>query len=352
MQPSQPTEVEVSTLYPERHLRRNPPVNLKPEDISIFDQDLEQVIPASQLLIMRDVYASSEGLLFKSGRILPASFAAPFLLDAWKTKSRVKFLANNYMFKSSRQVDRDPVWIVDDWSGGYYHWLADTLPRLYSIRDRMSNLTLLMPERFRNLEFVTASLKAFELPHVEFVAANEKVFCPRLIVPMHTAPSGAVDEEVIRGIRSFMVDFYREGPAANATGRVYISRRLAPKRKIVNEAEVAEIVTRFGFEIVDAEGLSFAQQVRLLSTTRYLISNHGAGLTNMMFMQAGTSVLELRHQAETQRNCYFNMASALDLKYFYLTCAANDAAEDAHTADLRVDAQKLEEAISMMIESE
>jgi capsular polysaccharide biosynthesis protein len=352
MQTSQQPEVEVSTLCPERHLRRNLPVNLKPEHLSMFDQELEQVIPSSQLLIMRDVFASSEGLLFKSGRILPESFAAPFQLDSWKTRSRVKFLANNYLFKGTRTLERGGVWIVDNWSQGYYHWLADTLPRLFSIRDRMSNLTLLVPERLRKLEFVTASLRAFNLPSVEFIGAHERVSCPRLIVPMHTAPSGHHNDEVIQGIRSLMVDFYGERAMSTANNRIYISRRLAPKRKIINESEVAETVARYGFQCVDAEGLTFAQQVQLFSTARHLVSNHGAGLTNMMFMPSGGSVLELRHSTDRSYNCYFNLASALDHKYFYLACQAANPEEDAHTADIRVNVKELEETVRLMIDSE
>jgi capsular polysaccharide biosynthesis protein len=352
MQTSQQQEVEVSTLYPERHLRRSLPVNLKPEHLSMFDQELEQVIPSSQLLIMQDVFASSEGVLFKSGRILPESFAAPFQLDAWKTKSRVKFLASNYLFKASRRLEREGVWILDNWSEGYYHWLADTLPRLYSIRERMSDLTLLVPERFKKLEFVNGSLRAFNLPSVELIGAHERISCPRLIVPMHTAPSGHHNDEVIQGIRKLMLDFYGERPEPNPNGRIYISRRLAPKRKVINEPEVAEIVAGFGFQVVDAEGLSFVQQVQLLATTRHLISNHGAGLTNMMFMPSGGSVLELRHRTDRSYNCYFNLASALNHKYFYLACQAANPEEDAHTADIQVDVNELKDTIRSMIDSE
>jgi len=348
MQSSQRSDIEVSRLSPEQILRRTLPINLKPEDRCLFEHEFEQRIPATELLVMHNVFASSDGILFKSARILPQSFAAASLLEAWKTRSRLKFLAHNYLLKSSRTISADALWIVDDWSGGYYHWLADTLPRLYSIGNRVAEVTLLLPDRFQRLEFVTSSLKPFGVRNIEIIAANEKVFCPRLIVPMHTAPSGHHNEAIVRGIRALMVETYGNSQC-ETPARIYVSRRKAPKRRIINEEEVLKTVTEFGFDILDAEKFSFAQQVNALSCARYLVSNHGAGLTNMMFMAAGGNVLELRHQPDRRYNCYFNLASALNLNYFYQTCASDNPGEDPHTADIRVDAQALKETLQLMI---
>jgi capsular polysaccharide biosynthesis protein len=351
METSQQTDIEVSRLFPEQVLRRNLPVNLKPEDRRLFENEFEQRIPATELLVMHDVFASSEGLLFKSRRILPQSFAAPFLLDAWKSKSRIKFLANNYLFKSSRRLEGNAVWIVDEWSGGYYHWVVDTLPRLFAIRERLRDLTLLLPHRLQALEFVGASLRPFELQDVQFVGAHERVFCPRLIVPMHTAPTGSHNEEMVRGIRALMVESYGD-PQYETPLRIYISRRKAAKRRIINEDEVLEVVSEFQFRIINAEELTFAQQVHALSSAGYVVSNHGAGLTNMMFMPPRASILELRHETDRSYNCYFNLASALDMKYFYQACAPANPGEDAHSADIQVDVGTLRETLKLMTRQE
>jgi capsular polysaccharide biosynthesis protein len=347
----QDAEIEISTLYPEQVLRRRLPVNLKPEHLQLFGRDLEKLIPVSELLVIHNVFASSEGLLFKSGRILRQSFAAPFLLDAWKTRSRLKFLANNYLLKASRTLTSDAVWIVDDWSSGYYHWLADTIPRLFSVRERMDEATLLLPNRFRPLEFVTSSLKPFGLRNIEFIGDHERVLCPRLIVPMHTAPTGSHNEKIVRGIRPLFAEFYADSASEKAE-RIYISRQKASKRRIVNEGDVVEIMSEFDFRIVHAEDMSFAEQVQAFSAARYLVSIHGAGLTNMMFMQPGGSVLELRHQTDRSYNCYFNLTSALDLKYFYQTCPPDNPSEDAHSADILIDVGVLRETLEVMLGNE
>ena len=68
----------------------------------------------------------------------------------------------------------------------------------------------------------------------------------------------------------------------------------------------------------------------------------GAGLTNMLFMKRGGSVLELRHASDHINNCYFTLSSALNLNYFYQTCEPSPVDSNPHTADLIVDPRTLE----------
>ena len=92
-----------------------------------------------------------------------------------------------------------------------------------------------------------------------------------------------------------------------------------------------------------------AWQMRISQDAQYLISNHGAGLTNMLFMRPGSKVLELRKKGDARNNCYFALASALDLKYFYQLCNSKRPNENAHTADLIVDCRTLKATVEQML---
>lgn len=318
---------------------RRLPLNFDENDRELFAHELEKVIPETSLLELHDVRVSADGLLFKDGKILKESFAFPFLLDEWKKRSKVKFLASNYLLKKPRKLDKRAFWIVDQWSSGYFHWLSDALSRLALIRADLQDEILLLPHQYAQIDYVQASLKSFDV-NVEYIAPHEVVRCKLLLLPTPIAPSGHFREEIIRDVRQQLLDYFTEPATAHAR-RVYISRARAPKRRIVNEAEVSAALSKFDFEIIHAEDLGFAEQVRLFSQTRYLVSNHGAGLTNMLFMQSGGSVLELRHKTDRVNNCYFTLASALNLNYFYQTCDPVPDLEDAHTADLLVDIEQL-----------
>ena len=333
----------LATLSPETVSKRKLPVNFSPEHLTLFEHDLQRTIPPTQLLKFTNVHVSSEGLLFKGTQILPESFAFPDHLDQWKRRSVLKFLASNHLLRRRRVIDRDVLWITDYWSKEYFHWLTDVLSRLFVVRDRINDLLLILPYGFVS-EYMKSSLEAFGVKHFEVIERDEVLECRSLLLPTHTAPSGHYNDEIIRGVRNVLLSAYSE---TQTEERIYISRQRAAKRRIVNEDEVTSILRNHGFQTVFAEDLSFAQQVKLFCNTRHLVSNHGAGLVNMLFMNEGASVFELRHKADRINNCYFTLSSALNLNYFYQACEPANHVDDPHTADLLVNRFSFEENLSL-----
>jgi capsular polysaccharide biosynthesis protein len=331
--------------------KRRLPVNFDENNLELFKQALEELIPETQLLALNNVRVSADGILFRRLKILPESFAFPFIKDQWRRRSVLKFFVINYVLRRSRKVERDVLWIVDDWSAGYFHWLTDALSRLYVMRDRLNDFVLLLPWDYENREFVASSLRAFGVKMVEFARRDEVLSCRRLFMPTHTAPSGHYNEEIIRGVRNLLLQTYGEANRHESASRIYISRGRAHMRKIVNEQAVIDLLRQEGFQIVRAEDLSFEQQVLLFSGARYLISNHGAGLTNMLFMPEGASVFELRHQSDAVNNCYFTLATPLGLNYFYQTGEPVDITQDPHDADLLVDENQFKHNLQLFLRS-
>ena len=333
----------LETLYPETVAQRKLPVNFNEAHLSLFEGEFQRTIPSTRFLRFKDIRISPEGLLFKGTQILPESFAFPNHLDDWKRRSVVKFLAKNYILSWRLRLKREVLWITDYWSNGYFHWLTDALSRLYVVRDRLDDRWLMLPSGYENLEFVPSSLEAFGVKKCEVLGPYEVVACGRLFMPSHTAPSGHYNEEIIRGVRRVLLSAYGDSDQGH---KIYISRRNACKRRIINENEVIKSLSRFGFETIRTEDLSFAEQVQIFSRARCIVSNHGAGLTNMLFMPHNGSVLELRHQADRINNCYFTLASALNLKYFFQACRPTYDGPSPHTADLIVDVEELEKNLT------
>jgi capsular polysaccharide biosynthesis protein len=329
--------------------KRQLPQNFDEAHLDLFQHEFERPIPESRLLRFENVSVSSEGLLFKGAKMLPESFAYAFEFDDWKHRSILKFLVTNHFLRKRRTIETPVLWITDYWSKGYFHWLTDALTRLFVVRDRLDQLTLLLPSEFATRDFVKSSLNVFGVKRVEFIRPNEVVKCRSLLMPTHTAPSGHFRDEVIQGVRTTLLNAL--GESHQGGERLYISRRLAGRRRIANETELTPVLEKFGFETVCAEELSFEQQVKLFSRARYLVSNHGAGLTNMLFMRDGGAVLELRHVSDYINNCYFILASALKLEYYYQLCQAEGNSADAHTADLIVDPKELETNLTRLCES-
>ncbi len=335
-------------LLPRRVSTCRLPLNLREDDLKLFRAELEIALPPARLLELHNVSISSDGFLYQGTQILPQSFAFPFLQDDWKKRSLVKFFALNYLSRKRRPFEEDALFVTDDWSTGYFHWLSDVLPKLSLISDRLNDLVLLLPHQLEGLEFVGSSLKTFNVKKIMFLAEQETLVCRKLFVPTSVAPSGRYDQAVIRNVRDRMVAHY----AGSSTPKdlVYLSRSKAAKRRIGNEDEVIAVLTDYAFRVIHGEDCSFEQQVQIAAAARCFISNHGAGLTNIMFMSPGTHVLELRHRADETNNCYFTLASSSGLNYFYQTCApAAGPDEDPHTADIIVDVATLRHNIERML---
>jgi len=347
------TAKTVRLLWPESTSTRRLPRNLRDEDLPLFQNELERVIPATSLLEFDNLRISPDGVLFNALGMLPESFAFPHNIKQWKLRSRIKFFVDNYGFRHRRNVEHEVLWVTDDWSSAYFHWLMDVMSRLVVMGDRLSQLGLLLPHTYEKSEFVHSSLRCFNLKSIEFIGPSEVLRVRRVVMPSHVAPTGHYNDDIIRQVRELMVRTL--GGQANYKGKgqcIYISRARASKRRIANEAEVVEVLQRLGFLTVYPEEMSLEEQVKLFSRTRYLVSNHGAGLANMLFVPEGANVLELRLKGDSHRNFYFSLASALNQNYFYQTCppAAHDV--DAHVADLIVDTVALKENVGRLLTME
>ena len=78
---------------------------------------------------------------------------------------------------------------------------------------------------------------------------------------------------------------------------VIINDRTSRCRHIVNILDLSEVISSLNLSqwLIHFEIMSFAEQDSSKQSTRVLISIHGAGLSNIIFLQPGNTVIELMH---------------------------------------------------------
>jgi capsular polysaccharide biosynthesis protein len=137
--------------------------------------------------------------------------------------------------------------------------------------------------------------------------------------------------------------WYREyvaGREVATTDRLYISRRLAGRRKVVNEEELLVILQRYDFRVFYPEQHGFLEQVAIFSRVKWLVGEHGSGLTNLLFMAPGSAVLELHKDRTNELDhpspLFWYMADALGIHYYHQSCVTVGR-EDYFEGDYRVD---------------
>jgi capsular polysaccharide biosynthesis protein len=239
--------------------------------------------------------------------------------------------------------------LVIHWSGtrNYYHWFHDVLTRLDGVLDVVpADTTLIVPPNMRG--FQKDSLRLMGIPEKRLVEYDGRetwtvetlYFAPR--VSHVGADRGETDrwvrDRVLRGC----------GITPRSTGRrIFISRRNAGQRRLVNDDEVSELLERYGFETVVTEGLSLESQAMLFAQAAVLVSTHGAGLTNMLFSAPGLKVLEMIEPAKMEVSyIYWAMAEELGHEYWYFV--ADTVSRPGHQSDTSVSLEKLEATLLAM----
>jgi hypothetical protein len=183
----------------------------------------------------------------------------------------------------------------------YYHWMLEALPRLgiaqycgepWTGFDAIACDWLALPFHRESLELLgIAGDRLIECRDVPCLQADELITVNRL------NGVSAMACQFLR--RSFLrPDHPPPAPVLAAQARdhplrLYLSRRQAPYRKLRNEAELIATLETHGFISVTLETLSLLDQAALLAAATAVVSIHGAGLTNLVFCDPGTRVLEL-----------------------------------------------------------
>lgn len=117
--------------------------------------------------------------------------------------------------------------------------------------------------------------------------------------------------------------------------RIYISRRDAESRRVVNEDRLLEVLVAMNFIPITMTGLTVKEQIAVFSQADILVAPHGAALTYMTFMDRGATVVELNGPTGGKRH-YSHIAWHLDLDFYKLPCKSVGDKED-----MEVDVERL-----------
>lgn len=184
------------------------------------------------------------------------------------------------------------------WWNNYGHVVLEALPRILGLHS---------PECLQ-LDSVDVHICSLAAPHwrplLEALIPPNARLCPSPAnsrVRCHSVIAlPVISGDIVGFIRGEWLSRFRAaatrawGPAdASQPRKIYVSRRQATHRRILNEAELIASLRSFGFVAVALESLSLAEQYKLFATAEVVVAPHGAGLTNLIHAPAGCSLVEL-----------------------------------------------------------
>jgi hypothetical protein len=235
----------------------------------------------------------------------------------------------------------------------YYHWVSESIFRLWMVRDQLDKLILILPEHYRDADFIMGSLEPFRVKHIFYIPDGKSLMIKNLCLPQIKPVCDSYNAEHIKQVRDFYINYvlHEKKIPFEPVERLYVSRALAKRRQVINEAEILEIAERYGFTIFHPENFSFLEQVAIFSGVKYLVGTHGSGLTNLLFMGENTSLLELHKDKTNELDhpspLFWYMADALGVNYYHQLCETHGK-DDYFEGDYIIDATQFEKNLALM----
>ena len=297
------------------HVSHKYPVNFNEADKSLFNHYTNYNSAGEYIYALNFVNISERGVVFSKFTNFTHSF--PHIIFRL-TYGWLYILGQNLFLKKTKlPITKTYILIYDFWSAGnYYHWLVDTLPRLWIVREELkqTNYSLLLPEN--SPKFIKASLAYFEINHITYIKPTEFVLAENLLIPYYMAGSGHIHPPIVFEIKNYLL---KKINLISSKKLVYVSRSRQKARLVINETDVIACVLGFGFEVIYFEDYSFEEQISIGKYADVMVTSHGANLTNCLFMKEGTKVLELI-RSDKPNFCYWALCNAANVNYYYQLC--------------------------------
>ncbi|RYU73961.1 glycosyltransferase family 61 protein, partial [Hymenobacter persicinus] len=114
---------------------------------------------------------------------------------------------------------------------------------------------------------------------------------------------------------------------------IYISRRDAPGRHILNEDALEAMLHELGFETHTLTPYSQAEKTALFAQARIVVSSVGAGLANIVVCPEGAELIELFPESFVVAD-YLEFTARLGMHHQYLVCRTPNPSQE------RINAQR------------
>ncbi len=179
------------------------------------------------------------------------------------------------------------------------HWVLNHLARLALVESTpgLEGVPLVVGENIGASQLECLELMGIEDSRLLRLRGGRLARFTRLWAPM--MPFCAVGPAAfwVPGI----IDFLRRRlgvPGHSAPGRprrrLYLTRRAARWRRVLNESDLAALLARQGFEVIDPGTLTIRQQLALAADAEVIAGPFGAGMNLLLFAPADAHVIELK----------------------------------------------------------
>ena len=175
-------------------------------------------------------------------------------------------------------------------AANYGHWLMEMLPKAGLMKGARPDQAFkyVVPKQTGAMgRSIRDSLRLLGIGHAETVPlGSQPLAFERLVVVDGLTEHGCyMSPLVVQGCRR-LAPRIQDRPGS----KIYVSRRSAGSRRVVNEDDVVSRAIQQGYVPIDPGTLSFEEQRRVFSNATHVVGIMGAGATNIVFCRPGADI--------------------------------------------------------------
>ena len=239
-------------------------------------------------------------------------------------------------------------------TSNYYHWVCLTLPLLKYYKEFVG---------LENIDYyyIGKGLTKFQIETLKILGISEEqlvqqaCYADRLVFSLCNRKKfngyAPITYNAYKFVRGNLMKNYVPKDSLSKK-RIYVRRGNVKHRKVLNEEKVISLLKKYSFEILDMDNRSVQEQIQIFNEAEVIIAPHGAALTNLLFVNPGTKVVELLPD-QYSHNCFYALASYGQCDYYYLNNTNGENQREAaygkaNKLDINVDINKLEDICKLI----
>jgi hypothetical protein len=290
-----------------QQISRTPPQSADLEIENIFWEEANYISPETFKLTLTQGRVYGDGII-----ITPDNYVLRDVSTVFTKRTDYHWICHSGKLPPPMYIDQTIAVLSSAGADNYYHWMFDVLPRFMMINlEEIDFLYININKKFQKdyLDFLN-------IPQHKILPASKSthIQAKTLLIPSLPGTTGRMTEDSCIYLKELCKEFCT---GAMPKKRLYISRKDAKSRKVINESEIIPILQNYNFEVAHLTGLSVKDQISLFSSAEAIIGPHGAGLSNIVFCSPSTKIIEF-FTPDYLNACFWSLSEICNLNYSYL----------------------------------
>lgn len=173
------------------------------------------------------------------------------------------------------------------------HWFLEVLPCFFTIPQYILDNSIIVVPKIK--KFIIEDLALFNISQERILAGQDLYFYAENLYMIHSRWCGDLNNKLIQNMKQKFIELFNL--SKSKPYRYVLYNRINKSREIKNWDEVLTTVKADHPSIKFEIGLDFftiKEQARYFNSIKLFFGVHGSIMANIIFMQPGTSVVELQ----------------------------------------------------------